>query len=232
MNKVAKDKALYDSYHEWRTKPLPKSFREKFDFTKTHSVCRMCRWAYAKRYGFGWDHKRQTVQNVSVPREVKYAMSGKIIQPFRESWIVPKKGAGWSLTATEHDGVLDLHFESMPFVNGTGLYRMGLPLSGEFRADESSRNVFTLQNDKSRFTFLTSWDAQVSSPRPDSIDIAMEPSYDSLRVRLIIENVDTFRPGADKIPSYFGKFWTREFFSPIEAFIVEGKHKEVDFAAQ
>ena len=80
--------------------------------------------------------------------------------------------------------------------------------------------------------FLTSWEAEVSSPQPNIIEITMEPSYDSLRVRLIIENVDTFRPGADKIPTYFGKFMTKDFFSPIEAFIVEGKHEEVDFAAQ
>lgn len=231
MNKVAKDKALYDSYHEWRTKPLPESFRKKFDFTRTHSVCRMCRWAYAKKYGFGWDHESQTVQDVVIPRELKYGKRGKIVQPFKETWLGPKKGGGWSVTALDHDGVIDLHFEPI-HVSNSSVYRMELSMGGEFHADESSRNTFTMQNDVSRIEILTSWEAAVSSPQPNMIDIKMETSFDISRVRIIMENVDKFHKGAEKVATYFGKARAKDFFSPMEAFLVEAVREEIDFAAQ
>lgn len=231
MNKVVNDKALYDSYHEWRTKPLPESFREKFEFTNTHSICRMCRWAYAKKYGLGWNHESQTIQNVVVPRELKYSTSGKVIKPFRESWLLPGKGAGWSRTLYEHDGVIDIHFEALPQSNST-VYRMATSMQGQFRADEFSRHVFTLQNDVSRITVVTSWDAAVENREPNAIDITLENSFDMLRVRVIMEDVDTFHKGADKVATYFGDVMANDFFTSMEAFIVEGTRAEIASAAQ
>jgi len=228
MNKVANDKALYDSYHEWRTKPLPESFRKKFDFTNTHSICRMCRWAYAKKYGLGWDHESQTVQNLAMSRDVKFALSGKVIEPYRESWLLPGKGAGWSRTVWQHDGVIDIHFEALPQSNTT-VYRMETPMWGEFRAEES---VFTLQNEVSRLTIITSWKAAVESPAHNMIDITMDPSFGMSRVRLLIEDVDKFHKHADKVASYFGGFMKKDFFAPMEAFIVEGTRAEIESAAQ
>jgi len=39
---VISDAALYESYHAWRYKPLPRWFKEKYAFTHTHSSCRLC----------------------------------------------------------------------------------------------------------------------------------------------------------------------------------------------
>jgi len=34
--------------------------------------------------------------------------------------------------------------------------------------------------------------------------------------------VDTFHVGADKEPTYFGNLMVKEFFAPLEGFLVEG----------
>ena len=40
---VASNRSLYESYHSWRKQPsLPPSFLQKYNFTRTHSICRMC----------------------------------------------------------------------------------------------------------------------------------------------------------------------------------------------
>lgn len=232
MNKVANDKELYDSYHEWRNKPLPQSFLSKFEITNTHSVCRMCRWAYAKKYGFGWGHKHQTIQDLTISRELKYATTGEVTAPFRDSWVGADKGAGWERTAWEHDGVIDVHFDALQGSNST-VYRMTMPLRGEFQVDETFPHIFTLQNENSRVTIVTSWEATVTSPKPNMIDITLVDSFDMLRVRVIIEDVDKFHKDANKVPSYFGDFMARkDFFTPMEVLIVEKKHQEMDTAAQ
>ena len=61
-------------------------FRAKYYITKTHSNCRLCRWAYAKRYGFGWNHTRQEVQELRIPKTVCRTEDGWIGHPFQESW--------------------------------------------------------------------------------------------------------------------------------------------------
>jgi hypothetical protein len=37
LNKVANDQQLYESYHAWRNEPLPQSFLDKYDLSRTHS---------------------------------------------------------------------------------------------------------------------------------------------------------------------------------------------------
>ena len=72
--KVMNNKTLYDSYHEWRKKPLPESFHNKYNFTNTHSICCMCRWGYAKKMGLGWDHDSQTIQETRLPQKLCLAI--------------------------------------------------------------------------------------------------------------------------------------------------------------
>lgn len=45
LNDILESKPLYDSYHAWRYHPLPKWFRNKYNFTHTHSACRVCQKA-------------------------------------------------------------------------------------------------------------------------------------------------------------------------------------------
>ncbi len=63
LNQVMNNQTLYESYHAWRTKPLPESFHNKYDFTRVHSTCRMCRWAFAKRYGLRWNASTQSLSS-------------------------------------------------------------------------------------------------------------------------------------------------------------------------
>lgn len=117
MNKVTANKTLYESYHAWRKKPLPEWFHRKYYFRHSHSICRLCRWAYAKKYGLGWNHKNQTVQDPVVSRNVKYdAASERVIHPYRESWSTLGK-EGWRRSVFEHDGVIDIWFEASPQSN-------------------------------------------------------------------------------------------------------------------
>ena len=87
---VSDDKALWESYHKWRTdEGALKAFEDKYYFTKTNPLCRVCRWAYAKRYGLGWDHGRQEVKEPKIARKLCVGSSkGMVTKPFQEAWLV------------------------------------------------------------------------------------------------------------------------------------------------
>lgn len=87
LNKVANNQTLYESYHAWRTKPLPESFYKKYNFTKVHSTCRTCRWAFSKKYGLTWDHESQTVSDLKIPRRICHDGQGLLTHPFQEAWL-------------------------------------------------------------------------------------------------------------------------------------------------
>jgi hypothetical protein len=79
LQQVATDKALYEPYHAWRTKPLPEKFHSKYDMTQVHSVCRTCKYLHAKQHGWGWNHERQDMQELRLPRKVCVDEQGRII---------------------------------------------------------------------------------------------------------------------------------------------------------
>jgi hypothetical protein len=88
LGQVASNRTLYESYHLWRTQQLPQSFLRKYGFTRTHSMCRMCRWAFAKQYGLGWNHEEQAIEEPAISRKICF-QSGRqmlVTYPFRESW--------------------------------------------------------------------------------------------------------------------------------------------------
>ena len=137
--KVAANKTLYESYHTWRTKPLSEQFVQKFNFTHTHSICRICRWSHAKTNGFGWDHTTQTVQLTRLQRRVCTDNNNLIEYPFREQGANESpssslsreekdqcahsneilvgetgvfQGDKWERSVQVHDGVIDLSFKA------------------------------------------------------------------------------------------------------------------------
>jgi hypothetical protein len=59
LSAVLKNETLFESYHHWRREPLPTWFLRKFNFTRVHSKCRACKWAWATRHGKGWDRQAQ-----------------------------------------------------------------------------------------------------------------------------------------------------------------------------
>jgi hypothetical protein len=95
---VAANKTLWESYHAWRSdKTLLDEFEVRYNFTKTDPTCRICRWAYARKYGLGWDHAQQVVKANRLTRKLcADSHNGLAFSPFQESW----------LTGTDHSKVL------------------------------------------------------------------------------------------------------------------------------
>ena len=82
--------------------------------------------------------------------------------------------------------------------------------------------TFMIQNNASRITVLTSWDAEVANPETGTMEVLLEPSLGMLRLRVMVEDVDTFHKGAEKETNYFGDFMSRDFFAPIQTFLIVG----------
>lgn len=52
--------AQYAAYFEWKSRgDLPEAFRRKFAFVQVHAKCRLCRWAWARKWGLAWDQRAQ-----------------------------------------------------------------------------------------------------------------------------------------------------------------------------
>lgn len=89
LQKVANDRELYEQYHAWRKEEFSEAFLQKYNFTRTHSECRTCRWAFAKKRGLGWDHETQRISPLRLSREVcTDDMSGLASIPFKESFLL------------------------------------------------------------------------------------------------------------------------------------------------
>lgn len=89
--KVASNKTLYESYHAWRSKPLPEYFMKRYNHTSTHSECRLCRWAHARRYGIAFDHEAQALSDTKIPRQALVGLrrnQGMLTSPLVENWRV------------------------------------------------------------------------------------------------------------------------------------------------
>lgn len=60
LKRLSENKKEYDMYHKWRTKPLPKTFHDKYDFTHIHGICRSCRYNVCRHdQSCVWDKKNQ-----------------------------------------------------------------------------------------------------------------------------------------------------------------------------
>jgi Glycosyltransferase family 10 (fucosyltransferase) C-term len=90
VKNISESKELWESYQSWRTDEQALSaFERRFNFTRTSPQCRICRWAYAKRYGLGWNHEQQIVTETYVPRTfcVQKEEPQLVTKPFREVWM-------------------------------------------------------------------------------------------------------------------------------------------------
>lgn len=84
--RLTKDKDLYESYHKWRNEPQD-WFRDKYEFTRTHSECRMCKFVYARQRGLGWNHSKQTIVEPLIEHKTCRNAKGLIRHPFQETWL-------------------------------------------------------------------------------------------------------------------------------------------------
>ena len=239
--KVAANKTLYESYHTWRTKPLPESFRRKFNFTHTHSICRICRWSFAKLYGFGWNHAAQDVVEPAIPRTICTDQEGLLTRPIREVYKMESgnvveasdscqtsntgpstyHGDGWSRTMWSHDGVVDIFI--LPGDEG-GHLELTLPLglTSTKGLSKQSRRWYQVQDELSRLTVLTSWDSTVRLVDEKTLSISIDSVPDYTRtVRVFIEDVDNFHERGPDAQYYFGDLMRNNFEEPLNVYLVE-----------
>lgn len=96
VKKVMTDKELWLSFHKWRDdEEAVAAYESQYEFTNTDPTCRVCRWAYAKKYGLGWDHRKQEVRSIpKVPKEqfCVTADHGLVSKPFSEQWVTKESG--------------------------------------------------------------------------------------------------------------------------------------------
>ena len=108
VKQVAANKTLWESYHTWRQdESWIAAFENKCHFTKTNPTCRMCRWAYAKKFGLGWDHGQQEVVEAKLPRQLCASNNnnkGLVSKPFEEGWIQRSSDQQETAELIVHDG--------------------------------------------------------------------------------------------------------------------------------
>ena len=60
VKQVSTNETLWASYHAWRTNEQEwEQWKRKYDFLRTSSFCRICRWVHAKQYGIRFDYEAQ-----------------------------------------------------------------------------------------------------------------------------------------------------------------------------
>jgi hypothetical protein len=101
--RLTNDKYLYESYHKWRYQTIDDPFASKYEFTNTHSTCRMCKWVFAKRQGLGWNHSKQTISKPHIDHKTCRNEMGLIGYPFKEYWLssVPSPEGGDAFEESE-----------------------------------------------------------------------------------------------------------------------------------
>lgn len=241
--RLASDRQLYESYHTWRYQTVDSSFANKYAFTKTHSTCRMCKFAYATRHGLAWNHSQQEVAEPYVSHKSCRNKVGLVGHPFKEYWLAAngqdavhvmsqETTKTCKLTPTnrvieidngavrrkvyDQDGITDLIIDMMKA--GSYVLKLETPIVATefFEFDEKVR---WLQDSQSRMTILVSGDVKPTISAQGTVKI---PVASTMRVRIIVENVDQFHKGARKVPSYFGDLMARDFHSPVEAYRRQG----------
>lgn len=258
LNKVANDKSLYESYQTWRTKPLPPHFHAKYDLTDTHSTCRMCRWAYARQYGLGWNQTSQSLRElVSGPRHVCLGKDGLIQQPFQEYWqsdtgktvemsknspstartrpckvtddnrVVLLNHKQLRRTVWYQDGVTDLLVENKSDNSSSIVLQLQTPLTKATAAVGQLRKVregvWHMQDEHTRFTILTLPRQNIVKPSAAFGAVTVVIPSVLLRLRVIVEDIDSFNLDADREENFFGKLMAEDFFIPPEVFVQTGE---------
>ena len=243
LYKVANDKELYESYHKWRTEPLPPHFRARYDFTQVHSTCRTCRWAHARLYGLGWDHYNQSLRELHLPRKVCLDQHGLLKQPFVEEWysgtnIMAVEAEGpesctidkaaslmesgnLRRTLVEQDGILDFMVEAIQSTTETFVLKLQTPLRSDTTFTLVQEGHGRIQNSKSRVTVLSSPKdgADISGHDNGIVSLSIDAQKLPLRIRFIVEDIDLVHLGAEKEENYFGDRMMQDFYNPVEGFV-------------
>mmetsp|Transcript_53272 Transcript_53272/g.129423 ORF Transcript_53272/g.129423 Transcript_53272/m.129423 type:complete len:804 (-) Transcript_53272:241-2652(-) len=274
--RLTMDKALYNSYHRWRTdSTMISAFRNKYHFTDIHSTCRMCRWASSKRSGLGWNHSLQDATEPYISHTTCRNRAGLVGHPFKEYWLsdhdqqsreVSVKSEETTKTCQltdtnraieidngnltrriyNQDGISDLFVDFAPSTttsmdnsertnNKNSVQRYFLKIetpivashfSGNQTHLEARRNikgsVHWLQDRQSRMTILTVPEIPISMIDQGVVqfEVPVEALSDTVRIRVVTEDIDHFHTNAKKEESYFGNLMKRDFFTPIDAYVI------------
>jgi hypothetical protein len=245
LNLVLTNKTLYDSYHTWRNEPFRQEFVDTYGFSSVHDSCRMCQWAYARRYGFGWKQSAQKLVELAIPRDLHVGDDGLVVKPFVERWMNGRKhsqlrverdadphvvhvGKYISRTIQERDGIIDILIEGgkVPKRARLPYIELQVPLKNVIYIHERLEGVgirkgviHMLQNATSRFSFVT-FPEVLTMERVDNT-IRFSLTQLPLRIRVITEDVDVYHKGADLVSNYFGRMMVEDFLNPIEAFTID-----------
>lgn len=125
------------------------------------------------------------------------------------------------------DGATDLYIN--PISPATTTDDLSLQLEVPISSEESDDSVVTkhvkpghlrLQDNRTRFTFITfpplAVDVSVSNGK-STVSIPVDTGT-PLRIRVLVEDVQTLRPNASTVENYFGSYMIADFTNPIEAF--------------
>jgi hypothetical protein len=255
---VSNNQTLYESYHAWRKEPYPDEFIRKYNYTRVHNTCRLCRWAFAKKYGLGWDHDKQTIEPVALSRDT-CVDSDVLNSPVIESWwdvsdgklhklktsplgktqgslcpvvndtiVTSRIGNGELIRSVwSHDGTTDLYLEGI--LSKAVVLKLQLPIAN-LSMQLYEENTIWFQNEQSRISlvfheygpgkfYLDS--PTIINPSSDGVEILIHPSNLPMRIRIILEDQDTFHKGAIESQTYYGMIMTDDVLRMPELFALE-----------
>ena len=270
--KLSQNERLYNEYHEWRRKPLEDHVVQKYQFTHVHSTCRICKWAFAKRYGWHWNHKQQEPVAPSIPRRTCRNKIGLIGYPIKEYWLsgathkssevsspdttsrtcslddsnrilwIGNEDDRVRRTVYHQDGVTDMVVMYDPAEaasSRSAQISLTLKLETPIRTTDLrviGDHQLLLQDDQSRLTIVSSSNLSKQPKKLEQagtieIPIGLSDSYLSsmgqqepvllMRIRIILEDLDSFHQGGTKRVNYFGKLMTQDFLNPLEAYEIK-----------
>jgi hypothetical protein len=247
LQKVLTNKTLYESYHTWRKEPLSDNFKEMYGFTEFHDSCRSCQWAFARRYGLGWNQVSQRVTELTMPRDISVGKDGLVRTPFVEQWRRLDRAIQSTITKEsldgnrmsvvivdkairrvmrEQDSVIDMFLSwSHPrYIGKVSSYLMlDILLSG-------ATTFFTneIAGDGLRHGLMHMLQNGTSRLTVTTFPAATISCHETsirvvidqlpLHIRIVVEDVDTFHKDAHKVSNYFGTLMASDFYNPIEAF--------------
>lgn len=248
--RLTNDKTLYESYHRWRHGPIDPVFAGTYEFTNTHSTCRMCKWAFAKRHGLGWNHTKQEIVAPFIPHRTCRNKAGLVGHPFKEYWLFagdpetdrPAKvtspdstktcdlndgnrvldidGGAVSRTIFDQDGVTDLVVVATKEAGNYAL-RLESPIAATKLYETHDGSRNMIRWWQDSQSRMTILVSDNSTVSvPKPGTLMIKISSERTRIRVIVEDVDHFHMGARKYLNYFGNLMSRDFFSPIEAYRV------------
>lgn len=237
--RLSKSRNLYNSYHRWREEKLEETFVKKYEFTKTHSTCRICKFSYALRHGLGFDYISQEIREPHVPHLTCRNKVGLVSHPFKEYWLSLSSGRPLKVESKGHDktcwidetnralkidhnmvtrsiydqdGVTDFDIDGN-FQKGYML-KLETPISSSNLTQIDSKEYW-LQDSTSRMTILLSERVKTSLSENGVLELVL---HLPLRIRIILEDVDHFHEGAWKRNNYFGAVMKQDFAFPLQAF--------------